>query len=122
MGARLQVECMAITVWVEILSWIAASLAVLLVRQCASTSWAQMVNSSFAHHQRALKSWSHELIGDRVMNSHEVVTCIARQYVARLRSMATFYFACYVYVVSFVEIFLLFGMRRRSNFLKKKKK
>merc|ERR1712178_197067 len=107
---RLQVECMAITVWVEILSWIASSLAVLLVRQRASTSWAQMVNSSFAHHQKALKSWSHELIGDRVMNSHEVVICIAR-----LRSMATFFFACYVYVVSFVEIFLLFGMRRRSN-------
>merc|ERR1711972_299823 len=77
--ARLQVECMAITVWVEILSWIASSSAVLLVRQRASTSWAQMVSSSFARYQKASKSWSHELIGDRVMNSHEVVICIARQ-------------------------------------------
>merc|ERR1712099_133890 len=112
MGARLQVEGMAITVWVEILSWIASSSAVLLVRQRASTSWAQMVSSSFARYQKASKSWSHELIGDRVMNSHEVVICIARQYVASLRSMATFFFACYVYVVPFVEILELFGMRR----------
>merc|ERR1712187_364569 len=87
----LQVECMAITVWVEILSWIASSLAVLLVRQRASTSWAQMVSSSFARYQKASKSWSHELIGDGVMNSHEVFMCIARQYVPRLRNMATFF-------------------------------
>merc|ERR1711879_1030212 len=86
--ARLQVECMATTVWVETLSWIASSLAVLLVRQRASTSWAQMVSSSFARYQKASKSWSHELIGNRVMNSHEVVMCIARQYVARLRNRA----------------------------------
>merc|ERR1711933_505927 len=91
MGARLQVECMAITVWVEILSWIASSLAVLLVRQRASTLWAQMASSNFARYQKASKSWSHELIGDRVMNSHEVVMCIARQYAARLRNMATFF-------------------------------
>merc|ERR1712241_568244 len=89
--ARLQVECMATTVWVEILSWIASSLAVLLVRQRASTSWAQMVSSSFARHQKASKSWSHELIGDRVMNSHEVVMCIARQYVARLLNRANLF-------------------------------
>merc|ERR1712048_1198161 len=88
---RLQVECMAITVWEEILSWIASSLAVLLVRQRASTSWAQMVSSSFARYQKASKSWSHELIGDRVKNSHEVVMCIARQYVARLRNMANLF-------------------------------
>merc|ERR1712187_588057 len=100
--ARLQVECMAITVWVEILSWIASSLAVLLLRQRASTSWAQMVSSSFAHHQKASKSWSLELIGDRVMISHELVICIERQYVARLRNMATFFFVCYMYVDSFV--------------------
>merc|ERR1712083_956513 len=88
--ARLQVECMAITVWVEILSWIASSLAVLLVRQRAITSWAQMGRSSFARYQKASKSWSHELIGDRVMHRHEVVMCIARQDVARLRKMAQF--------------------------------
>merc|ERR1712217_474051 len=77
MGARLQVEGMAITVWVETLFWIASSLAVLLVRQRASTSWAQMVSSSFARYQKASKSWSHELIGDRVMNSHKL-SCASR--------------------------------------------
>merc|ERR1712217_632152 len=110
MGARLQVEGMAITVWVETLFWIASSLAVLLVRQRASTSWAQMVSSSFARYQKASKSWSHEIIGDRVMNSHEVVICIATQYVARLRNMATCFFACYVYVNFLVGIVPLFGM------------
>merc|ERR1712187_576917 len=95
--ARLQVECMAITVWVEILSWIASSLAVLLVRQRASTSWAQMVSSSFARYQKASKSWSHELRGDRVMNSHEVVMCIVRQYVAACETGELFFFLCYVY-------------------------
>merc|ERR1712217_902509 len=94
MGARLQVEGMAITVWVETLFWIASSLAVLLVRQRASTSWAQMVSSSFARYQKASKSWSHELIGDRVMNSHEAVICIARPHVARLRNMAILFSWC----------------------------
>merc|ERR1712187_460505 len=108
--ARLQVECMAITVWVEILSWIASSLVVLLERQRASTSWAQMVSSSFAQYQKASKSLSHELIGARVMMSHEVVMCIARHYGARLRNMSIFFLRVLCVCQFLVGIVLLFGM------------